>query len=201
MEVSYGLQYNGFVDYGKDIVIEDGNIIPIEGFTGELTLFQKRQIGTYFNVTASIRLGGRNYLELGHSRTMNQGTYDGGVTFPNVTEVIVEDFQLRHRNIYFKLGYKRLLIKNKAAIQIGLVDMYFQQSEVNIWPDGQQVLIKERNYENSYLGEFGAYLGFQYDFYESGKFTLGARSTAYVIVSAGIDFETLALAPYLRYNF
>lgn len=199
LEVSYGPQFNGFVDYGKDIVIQDGNILPMGGFDGEQRLYQKREIGTYFNVTASLRLGGRNYLELGHSRTLNQGVYDGGRMLQSGVEVIVEDFQVRHRVHSFKLGYKRLLFKNKAALQVGIVDMHFQQSEVSI-SEGL-IRISERNSENAYLSEAGAYLGFQYDLYSSGKFTLGARSTAYVILTAGVDLETLALAPYLRFNF
>lgn len=70
LQISYGPQYNNFVDYGQEIRLRDETIIPIEGLPGEATLFQKREIGTYFNATINLRLGGRNYLEIGHSRTM-----------------------------------------------------------------------------------------------------------------------------------
>ena len=201
IQISYGPQYNNFVDYGQEIRVEDDAIIPIEGFPGEATLFQKREIGTYFNVTANIRLGGRNYLEIGHSRTMNQGVYNGIVAFPNGTEVVVEDFQLRHRNHFYKLGYKRSFINDRLFVSAGFAHTTFQQSEISINPGASNVLISERNNENSNLSELTSYLGFQYDFFRSGPFSLGVQSTAYVIVSAGFELETFAIVPTLKFQF
>lgn len=201
LQVSYGPQYNNFVDYDQEISVENDAIIPIEGLPGEATLFQKRQIGTYFNATVNLRLGVRNYLEIGHSRTMNQGLYNGVIGFPNGTQVAVEDFQLRHRNHFYKLGYKRSFFKDKIFVSIGLAHTTFQQSEISMNPSTSNVLISERNNENSNLSELTSYLGLQYDFYQSGQFSLGVQSTAYVIVSAGFELETFAIAPTLKFQF
>lgn len=200
VSVSYGPQFNNFVDYDQEIVLVDGNIQPLEGFPGEAALLQKREIGTYFNVTASLRIGGRNYLELGHSRTLNQGVYNGGISFPNGTEVQVRDFQLRHRNQFFKLGYRRQFSDNFSA-RIGISDQRDQRSVVNIDPNREVVQIAERNRENSNAGEGVIYGGIEYDLYQSGRFTLGVQSTAYFIVTAGTELETFSIVPVLSFNF
>jgi hypothetical protein len=201
IQISYGPQYNNFVDYGQEIRVEDDAIIPIEGFPGEATLFQKREIGTYFNVTANIRLGGRNYLEIGHSRTSNQGLYNITIPFDNGTVVEVEAFQLRSRNHFNKLGYKRAFLSEKLYGSIGLALTAFQNSNILISPSANRVEIYERNAETVNSGELSAYIGFQYDFYKSGQFTLGVQSTAYVIVSAGFELETFAIVPTLKFQF
>lgn len=200
LSVSYGPQFNNFVDYDQDIKTVDGYILPLEGFPGEDALLQKREIGTYFNATLSLRLGGRNYLELGHSRTLNQGVYNGVVLFPNGTRVEVRDFQLRHRNHFFQLGYKRVL-SDRLSLRIGLFDLRDQRSVINIFPAAGNVQIAERNFENANSNEGGGYVGFTYDLYSSGKFTLGVESTAYLILSAGVELETLSFTPSLRFNF
>lgn len=200
LSVSYGPQYNNFVDYDQEIVLVDGNIQPLEGFPGEAALLQKREIGTYFNVTASLRIGGRNYIELGHSRTLNQGVYNGGISFPNGTEVQVRDFQLRHRNQFFKLGFKRQFSDNFAA-RIGISDQRDQRSVINIDPNRGVIQIAERNRKNSNAGEGVIYAGIEYNFYRSGRFTLGVQSTAYFIVTAGQELETFTIAPVLSFNF
>jgi hypothetical protein len=181
--------------------VEDDAIIPIEGFSGEATLFQKREIGTYFNATANLRLGGRNYLEIGHSRTTNQGLYDLTIPFDNGTVVEVEAFQLRSRNHFYKLGYKRAFLSEKLYGSIGLAHTAFQNSNILISPSANRVEIYERNAETVNSGELSAYIGFQYDFYKSGQFTLGLQSTAYVIVSAGFELETFAIVPTLKFQF
>lgn len=200
LSVTYGPQYNNFVDYDRDLVTRDGYIIPLEGLPGESALLQKREIGTYFNATFSLRLGGRNYLELGHSRTLNQGVYNGIVFFQNNTIVEIEDFQLRHRNLYYKLGYKRIISKNFSA-HLGIAHADFQQEVINIFPGQESVEISERNAANSNFSEGFVYLGAEYDLYTSGKFTLGVRSTAYIIISAGTELETFTVSPTLRFNF
>lgn len=200
LSVSYGPQYNNFVDYGQDITTTEGIIIPLEGFPGESALLQKREIGTYFNVTASIRIGGRNYLELSHTRTLNQGVYNGIVFFPNETVVTIEDFQLRHRNHFYNIGYRRNFTKRFSS-GIGISYLQDQRSVINIFPQFGTVEIAERNFKNSYTEELAIYLNTSYDVYESGKFTLGIDASAYLIISAGTEFETISLTPYLRFNF
>ncbi|WP_298954143.1 hypothetical protein [uncultured Nonlabens sp.] len=200
LSVSYGPQYNNFVDYDQELVTAQDYIIPLEGFAGEDALLQKREVGTYFNVSFSIRIGGKNYLEVGHSRTLNQGTYNGIVFFPNGTEVSIRDFQLRHRNHFYKLGFKRYFNDNFSA-HIGIGQLNDQRSVINIFPDAGTVQIAERNYENSNSAEGIAYLGLEYDVYSNGNFTFGVKSTAYAIITAGIELETFSFTPSLRFNF
>ncbi|MBF4985660.1 hypothetical protein FNJ87_15455 [Nonlabens mediterrranea] len=200
LTISYGPQYNNFVDYDQDVETVDGYILPLEGFPGEDALLQKREIGTYFNATFSLRIGGRNYLEIGHSRTLNQGVYNGIVFFPIGTRVEVRDFQLRHRNHFFKLGYKRVF-NDRLSAHIGLAQVNDQRSVINIFPATGNVQIAERNYENANSAEGIAYIGAEYDLYSSGRFTIGVKSTAYFIISYGPELETFTISPSLRFNF
>lgn len=199
LSISYGPQFNNFVNYDRDIVTRDGYILPVEGFPGEDALLQKRKIGSYFNATFSLRIGGRNYLEIGHSRTLNQGVYNGVVIFPNGTRVELRDFELRHKNHFYNIGYKRVF--DNFSLNGGLGYLAVQQSEINIFPSAGTVLIKERNLDNSNLEEAVVYLGIDYDLYRSGNFTLGVRSTAYFIISYGPDLETFTVSPSLRFDF
>lgn len=198
--ISYGAQYNNFVDYDQEIVTREGYIIPLQRIPGEDALLQKREIGTFFNVRFSLRVGGRNYLEMGHARTLNQGLYNGFVNFPNETLVLVEDFQLRHRNFFYELGYKRLVNKN-LSIGVGLAHLSLQQEVININSALNTVEIAESNEANSKFAELASYLDVAYDFYSSGNFTLGVHARSYFIISYGPELETFTIAPYLRFNF
>lgn len=198
--ISYGPQYNNFVDYDQELVTRDGNILPLQPIPVEDALLQKREIGTFFNARFSFRVGGRNYLELGHARTLNQGVYSGFVNFPNETLVLVEDFQLRHRNFFYEIGYKRLVDKY-LSLGAGLAHLSLQQEVININSDLSTVEIAERNETNSNLAELASYLDVAYDFYSSGTFTLGVHARTYFIISYGPELETFTVAPYLRFNF
>ncbi len=92
-------------------------------------------------------------------------------------------------------------MRNKVIASIGLAYVTFQQSEISINPNTSNVLISERNNDNTNLSELTSYLGLQYDFYQSGRFILGVQSTAYIIISAGTELETFAIAPTLKYQF
>lgn len=199
--VSYGPQFNNFVDYGEDIVVRDGYIMPVDGFPGEDRLLQKREIGTYFNVDLSIRLGGRNYLELGHARTTNQGKYNGIVLFPNGTRVEVQDFQLRNRDFFFKLGYRRRFSKTLSA-RIGVAYLTYNHQSIYIEPQSSFLLIRGLNTKKySKNAEAIGYFGFVCDLYQSGRFTLGLESSAYFIISYGPELNNFTISPTLRYSF
>lgn len=202
IELSYGPQYNFFVDYGRDFKIEDGIILPFTSFTGEFNFYQKRALGTYFNASFSLRLGGRNYLEIGHSRTLNRGTFNGGILFSNETEVSLDDFQLSHRTHFYSLAYKRAFDKNsRYIVSIGISHATFQQSEIIISPAANFVAIDERNNENYNLSEGFVNLGFQYNIYREGNFDIGIKTKTYFVASAGFELEVWSLAPTLKYHF
>jgi hypothetical protein len=165
LEISFGSQYNFFVDYGRDLDFENGYILPYEDFPGELAFNQKRAVGTYFNAHLSVRLGGRNFLVIGHTRTLNRGLYNGNITFPTGTLVQVGDFQLDHRTMAYNLSYKRNFgSENQFSAIIGYSYADFRQSELTVWPPANFVEIEQRNGKNSNLEEILYKLGFQYNF-------------------------------------
>lgn len=203
LSISYGPQYNGFVDYGREMnVTDDGFITPVEEF-GEILLLQKRAIGTIFTADFNLRLGGRNFLYFSHARSLNQGKYNGSVNLSDGTVVLIEDIQLRHRNHHFTLGYARAFL-DQDKLKVGLGFSYFlmQQSEITLIPPGF-IHIEERNYSNSYLEEGAIHFSVSIDLFKSGNFYVGLESETYFWTDFNEfgQLETLSLAPVLRYNF
>jgi hypothetical protein len=191
------------VNYDQPLVKQNGNIIPFQDFFG-LSLYQKDRIGDYKAIRFSTRLGGRNFIELGYEVTTNKGTFDGDYRLASGAGIFIQDFELIHTNRNYSITYKRGVLKNNSLfVSVGFSNIVMEQSEIFISPNGNFVEIETRNYSNSKLAEIAALLGFQYFFYNTGKFTLGVESRGYLILGAGADtyLETISLAPVLKFSF
>jgi len=203
LSVNYGLAGNSFVDYGEEVVKEDGNIIPLysEVFD-EFRLFQKNFIGTSGGFTITYNFNAKNALAFSFDRNMNYGKYNGSPTLSNGTPIFIDDIMLRHRNHYYSLTYRRSLNKkNDFYASLGINYLRHNQAEIKIAISNNFVEIRERGYKNSKFEEGGFVLGLEKYFYTSGQFQLGVQSKIFMIISSPALVETITLAPVLRYKF
>ena len=202
ISISQGIQGNFFVNYGREVIKDGRYIVPEINDLNELTFLQKNFIGTYASYRGSVRLGGRNYLELAYEKTRNKGVYDTTIETSSGTEIIIEDFELNHVNTFYTLRFKRGIgKKNKLFLTTGISYLALEQSVLNINPNADYVEIAERNVKNSYFEELTASFGIQYYFLKSGKFSLGIESRIYMIIGEDPEFETWSLSPVLKYSF
>lgn len=199
--VNYGPAGNFFLDYGRDLKIDDGTIEPLYSeIFDEFQLYQKNFIGTSGGVDITYNFNEKNAIAFSFDRTLNYGKYKGAPILDNGTPVFVNDIKLRHLNHFYNLTYRRSLDKkNSFYMSAGITYVRMNQAEIGIGLSGNYVNIRERNYDNSFLEEGGFLLGLEKYFFTSGKFELGIKSKAFLLTSTGL--EAITFTPVLRFNF
>jgi len=201
ISIHFGAAANWFVDYGRPMVIEDGNIVPpFDEAFGEFELYQKRMIGTIAGIELNYNFK-KSSLFIAFEREQHIGQFNGNISLDNGTPVFIDDFRLRHLNQFFGFGYKQYWGKHKRfSTALGLYYLKINQSEVAINVQQNFIALRERNVNNANLEEGGVSLGFEYWFFNSGNFSLGLQNKYYMTLSS-MEFETISLAPKLKYNF
>ncbi len=198
---NYGLAGNFSVDYGRDLVRENGNIEPLYSeIFDDLQLYQKNFIGTSGGFSVTFNFNVKNSLMLAFDRNMNYGKYDGTVVLSNGTPIFVNDFILRHRNHFYSLSYRRSLNKkNTFYASIGIHYLRHNQAEIEIALSQNFVIIEERNFQSFGLEEGGFVFGLEKYFYKSGNFEVGIQSKLFITTTSGL--ETLTLTPVITHKF
>lgn len=196
----YGMAYNFFVDYDREINKENDIFIPPTDIFGRYELIQKNKVGTIGGVQVSYTFNKRNSLSIGYTRELHVGKFRGEFILDNGTIIDVEDIKLRHLNEFFELNYKRAIGNNNWYLTVGIYVLNPSQAEIDFNPVSNYISIEERNNDNSNLQEGGFSLGTEYLFYTSGNFDLGLNSKIYFTASTG-EFETFTFTPILKYNF
>lgn len=201
ISANYGLAGNFFVDYGRDLVRENGIIAPLYSeIFDELQLYQKNFIGTSGGFGITYNFNPKNSLMLSFDRNMNYGKYDGTAVLSNGTPIFIRDFVLRHRNHFYSLAYRRSLNKkNTFFASFGIHYLRDNQADIEIALSENFVVIKERNYQNFGLEEGGFVLGLEKYVYKSGKFEVGIQSKLFITTTSGL--ETLTLTPVITHKF
>lgn len=191
ISANYGLAGNFFVrSYDEQ-----------SGPTDKQYFYKKNFIGSAAGLAVTFHVSESSGLFLEYSRAINTGkkSYTGSL---NGTNVMIEDFRLRHVNNFFQLGYLRNFKIENALIQAqaGAFMLTDQKQLISIEGWDNLISIRETNAENSGSKEAGVFLGGEYSFKLDTKVDLGIRTLGYFLVSTG-TFEALTLTPVLRYNF
>lgn len=204
INVNYGLQYNHFVDYGRSKTVNDGIIAPVIDPGGVITHYQKRNIGSIRGIELEYALSDKNIIGLGYEESMNQGRYN--VTHRianNIIPIFIQNFELRHKNKFYELFYKRKIGNDNNFILLGGISYYTSvQQEIDVFPQGF-VEITQRDKKNYNLDNAGIYFGAEYFFFNSGNFNLGLRSKVCISIYDinDIELENIVLSPVLKYTF
>ncbi len=191
VEVNYGLNANFFVrDYDE-----------FGGPAGSIYLLKKNLLGTIAGVDLKFALNKMSSIGLAYSRSVNKGTktFQGRI---NGVLVLVEDFQLRHVNNFYKAYYERNFSKKIPFLKFHAGIVYAQMNQQELVFDNwdNRISIQERNFRNSYLEEAGFFGGFQYSKLIDTKFEIGIRVRAYYLATADI-FEAITFTSTLLYRF
>jgi len=201
IEAGYGATYNFFVTSQNEIYAPGG--------MEHLYLYDKENLGTAGGVEISYGISKRASLIAAYNRTVNAKRRSGGAISSKLL-LSIEDFNLRHVNTMYLLGYERPLLRsnNDLKFNIGVVYVRPQQQEITIEKRSSgndnipffQVIAQDRNRKNSGLEEMGPFAGVSYQKNISGRFDLGIRARGYYLASTG-TFEAITLVPFLEYNF
>lgn len=191
LELNYGLNGNFFVRSYDEL----------GGPPNKTYLYKKKFLGTVGGIELKYHLDNISSLIAGYSRSSNKGekNYSGNI---NGIDVFVSDFNLRHNNDFYQVGYERRFKKSNPVLKyhIGVVIATMHQQEISIENFDNQVLIDERNFKNSKLQEAGVFGGVHFQKKIDTKLELGLRIRAYYLVSVQ-TFEALTLTPTLTYTF
>jgi len=149
-EINYGLNANFFV----------GSYDEFGGPQNKTYLYNKDLLGTVSGVELKYHLNNHSSLFAAYSRTINKGekNFYGSI---NGVDVFIEDFNIRHHNDFYQLGYERTFKKTFPFLKyhFGLVYTRMQQQEIAIENFANLILIDERNSKNSNLKEGGVFAG------------------------------------------
>ena len=199
VEANYGINYNFFVtSYNEDYA---------PGNAEHLYLYKKKQIGTVGGLELKYRIGKHGALFAGYARTVNSKRRSGGILTDDF-QLYIEDFNLRHINNIYLLGYERPFSTHNPTFRFnfGLLYMTSQQQEITIdkLPKSSgsniEAVIRDRNKKNAGMEEAGVFAGFSYQKPISNKFDLGIKTRGYFLVSTG-TFESITLTPLILYKF
>lgn len=191
IEAQYGLNGNFFVRTYD----EQG------GPANKTFFYSKNFIGPIAGAELKFGLSKSSTLSFGYSRSVNKGekNFFGQI---NGVDVAIEDFNIRHINDFFQLGYSRPFRKSIPAFSyhIGVVYLRAHQQEIMIENYDNLISIAERNFQNSKLAEAGFYGGFQFVKKIDSRFSAGIKTSVYYLASIGV-FEAVTLTPTLSYSF
>lgn len=199
IEANYGLNYNFFVT--------SYNEVYAPGNAEHLYLYKKRQIGTAGGFELKYRIGKQGNLIAGYARTVNSKRRSGGILTDDF-QLYINDFNLRHIDNIYLLGYERPFTGKQPALKFNLGAMYLtsQQQEITIdkFPKGSgsniEAVVKDRNKKNAGMEEAGVFAGFSYQKPISNNFDLGIKTRGYFLVSTG-TFEAITFTPFILYKF
>ncbi len=199
--VEIGIAYGGagsfFVDYGRPVNKQNGYFIPPFSGGWNYELYQKNFLGTIGNINLAYKFK-KNAVGFAYSRQTHHGKFQGNYQYNNFS-IIINHIELRHNNDFYEFYYRRsFLPKQQLFVSVGLYVMHSQLQEMSISPQG--AFIGERNAQNAGMAEGGASVGLGGVLYSSGKFSVGLQSKLYFTISIG-DFETVALTPFVKYDF
>ncbi len=191
LEINYGLNSNFFV----------GSYNEVGGPQNKTFLYNKDLLGTVSGLELKYHLNNHSSLFAAYSRSVNKGekNYSGNI---NGVDVFIIDFNIRHHNDFYQVGYERTFKKTLPFLtyHFGLVYARMQQQEIGIENFANLILIDERNSKNSNLEEGGVFAGVHFQKKVDTKFELGLKLRAYYLISVS-TFEALTLTPTLTYNF
>lgn len=201
IEANYGVSYNFFVKSYDEVYSPGGN--------EHLYLYHKNSIGTSGGFEVKYGISQKARLIGGYARTVNTKRRSGGAAGSGFV-VYIDDFNLRHVNNLYTIGYERPLLRSNNSIwfDVGVLYLAAQQQEITIDEvpneagDGSlvEVYVQDRNKKNSGMEEAGVFAGFSFARPIGERFSLGIKTRGYFLVSTG-TFEAITLTPSLRYDF
>lgn len=191
VQINYGLNGNFFVRSYDEL----------GGPTNKKYFYKKNFIGTIGGAELNYRLSKKSSLLMGYSRGINRGkkNYVGRI---NGTDIIINDFNLRHINNIYQLGYGIYTgKKNKdLKIDVGVMLIYDLRQTIAIENWDNYIDIDERNLKNANAVEGGAFLGLEYSKKIDSKFNIGLKTRVYYLISTN-NLEAISLTPTLTYYF
>jgi hypothetical protein len=190
-EINYGLNANFFVGSYDEVGVPQNKTY----------LYKKNLLGTVSGIELKYHLNNHSSLFAAYSRTINKGEKNFSGSISGV-DVFIEDFNIRHHNDFYQVGYERTFKKTIPSLKyhFGLVYARMQQQEIGIENFANQIIIAERKYKNSNLEEGGVFAGVHFQKKIDTKLELGLKLRAYYLISVS-TFEALTLVPSLTYNF
>jgi hypothetical protein len=190
LEVNYGLNGNFFVrDYDET------------GGPGNKTyLYSKNFVGTIGGIEFKFLPTSNSSVSIGYSRSHNNGSKNYSAVI-NGLNVFIEDFTLRHINEYYQLTYERSIKKSNPnwKFHVGLVIATMKQQEILLENFSNQIVLQERNFQNSKLQEGGVHGGIHWQIPIDQRFLFGIRGRVYYFISTQ-TLEAITLTPTLSYK-
>lgn len=191
VEIQYGLNGNFFVrDYDE-----------LGGPDNKTFLYKKNFLGTISGISIRYLINTKNAIFVGYDRSSNLGTknFEGPL---NGAYVFVRDFNLRHIDNFFQLGYAylRKIGSIEGALESGVVILTDARQTVKVENFENTIRLEELNYKNVNSIEGGAFLGFGFSRKIDTRFDLGLRSRVYYLISTA-SLEAITLTPFLSYTF
>lgn len=191
LEANFGLNGNFFVRSYDEI----------GGPQNKTYFYKKNFLGSIAGLELKYKPGKTSSLSLGYSHSINKGeiNFAGDI---NGVYIFINDFNIRHTNHFFQLGYERSFKKNTPALRwhLGLFYLTTQQQEISVEDFSAQIIMDERNFKNSKLEEGGIFGGFHFAKKVDARFTAGLKLRGYYLISTG-TFEAISLTPTLAYQF
>lgn len=191
LQVNYGLFGNFFVRSYDEI----------GGPVNKKYFYKKNFIGTVGGAAFNYNISKRSSLMIEYNRSINLGkkNYAGRI---NGTDVIIRDFNLRHINNIYQLGYGIYTSKKSKdfKISIGVILLYDLKQEIAMENWDNYINIDERNFKNANSVEGGTFLGIEYSKRIDNKFNLGLKAKLYYLISTNY-LEAISLTPTLTYHF
>ena len=164
-------------------------------------LYKKSLLGTAGGIQVSYNIDRRSAVTAAYTRTNNKGRKNYGTDFSQ-TQVYIKDFNLRHMNDFFQIGYERSFSVSNPLFRYhaGLVLVNSQQQVISIHSWGSGISIVEHNQWGLSQSEAGVFGGIQFSKKVDTNFEAGIKLRGYFLVSTG-TFEAITLTPTLAYNF
>lgn len=191
LQINYGLNGNFFVRSYDEL----------GGPANKKYFYKKNFIGTIGGAELNYRINNRSSLLMGYCRSVNSGrkNYAGRI---NGTDVIINDFNLRHINNIYQLGYGIYIDKKNKnfKIDIGVILIYDLKQTLAIENWDNYIDIDESNFKNANSVEGGTFLGLEYSKKIDTKFNIGLKAKVYYLISTNY-LEAVSLTPTLTYNF
>jgi hypothetical protein len=190
IKICYGISGNFFVRSYDE-----------QGGPANKTYFYKKNfIGTISGISATIKLDNYSSIFIEYNRSVNNGrkNYAGSL---NGVDIYILDFQLRHINNFYLIGYELFLNKLKnIKADVGGVLIYDVGQTINIENWDNYLSIEQNDFKNSKSVQGGVFLGFEYLKKLDTKFSLGLKTRGYYLISTS-SFEAITLTPTLTYHF
>jgi hypothetical protein len=191
VQLNYGLNGNFFVRSYDEVY----------GPPLHVYFFKKNFLGTISGIDLAYSIKTRSYLLAGYSRSINLGkkNYLGTI---NGVDIYIRDFQLKHVNNIYQLGYGRnIKVKNSILkLEAGPVLIYDAKQTLEIESYFNLVRIDESNFKNDNSVEGGVFFGVGWIKKIDTKFDLGIKSRIYYLISTS-SLEAVTFTPVLVYNF